>query len=208
MKHFGIVYVFLAMSLLGGSCCKKDQIAETYYIPDEVLYYVHFDKGSWWKYVETSTGAIDSVPVTNSVLKTEIAASREMQKEWIDFVLKGETYRTGVHYFFDPDKPPTNFEIYEGDDQQSCITFFYCVNGCDTNPSIPYPEGLCTREEIDSIIIQGSVYTDVVHIVNSNSYPNGVVTEAWYARNIGVIKRRFLDGTDWELIDSYVTQTY
>ena len=209
MNRSYLLSLLLSALTFSSSCCKKDPIEpEKFLIPKDVVDYIHYDLGSWWKYMEVTSGEIDSVYVTES--KFYYASDLPYQFESLDNMLRDEVVESGLYFDFDEGdpRPPTRYIVEAANDNVYGYSFFYCTNPCDTNPIIPFPEGLSTRANIDTLTVQGDVYSDIIHVININTFTHTHINEVWYARHVGVIKRKFFDGTTWELVEHHSTQSY
>jgi len=198
------------MLLLGSSCCKK---VEKLIVPHdaEFLSYFHFPGGGYWIFKETSTGEKDSTYTfnfntyrqDNPDIEFRLGEGVGFDELYYGEFMRGDTsgsrvslniynretgYGTWVKY---ASRTLYNYNV---------DLFWYIPNDQTTYGTAATSNGQISKEYLDSLEIQGTVYHDVVHFVNPSAYPTGIITEVWYAKNIGPIKRRFTDNTEWELL--------
>ena len=216
--------LFLSLVALFLLTCKKDDSnlvcsdANTIKPPKDALDYFYFKEGTWWLYQEDSTGLTDSVWVSHSTMNQEnLTASKRAcncghgsctQHAIVTFSNRAHNANT--------DKPLNGIgirssftlglsDISEGSD--------FCFLGSgfrwwykNYKAQSPTDQG-AILENLDSIVVKGKIFKDIIH----HYYPIQTnipdwLHEAWYARNIYLVKYRKYDGTNWSLIDYHIVK--
>ena len=95
--------------------------------------------------------------------------------------------------------------VYDGSD--------YCFVGSGVRMSYeggkfksPTDQG-AILENLDSLVVKGKTFKDIIHhyYTFQTNIPDWL-HEAWYARNMYLVKYRKYDGTNWSLIDYHIVK--
>jgi len=198
------------LPLLFGTSCKKDCNPTPYYpLDQDFLSYFAFPVGSWWVYEEVNSGERDSTFIfysnnrkddeflgrndgCNIVYEYEVLKLHEViRKDTLNGIASLLTSSNGneVWYYF-----------YK---QNGSLSFFAFPDNRDTLDE----DAAYIQARHDSIAIAGHFYKEVIVVRHppyevQGSHPR--IT--YYSKNIGVVRRDFTDGTQWELVKYHINQ--
>lgn len=174
-----------------------------------------FKTGSWWVYEQENTGKRDSVYVGYHNIGTDNAVAGKRNCG----CGKGKCVQiANTSFFNDKYKDKSlygytimslleegEYDIGEGGkvyNNPSGYRITYHNNMYDKeSPSYG------TYEDMPSVEVNGKTYTDILHLYYSNQDNIGDwLHEAWYARNIYLIRFRLYDGTTWNLVKYHIVK--
>jgi hypothetical protein len=174
-----------------------------------------FKTGSWWVYEQEGTGKRDSIYVGYHNIQTSNAVSAKKNCG----CGKGKCVQNANTSFFSDkskDKSLYGFRIgsslEEGDYtiMEGGSTYVNYSGYRITYQNNQYDKQsptYGTYEDLESITVKGRIYTDILHhyYTQSDNIPDWQ-HEAWYARNIYLVKFRLWDGTTWNLVKYNIVQ--
>lgn len=186
-------------------------------MPPHAWDFLIFKEGSWWVYKEEKTSEMDSIwvksfernldPATAEIRicgcggdscleKVRMAFASSRYKNQDLYTRDLITYFTrGKLFVFDSsevlDKLPQQRFEYGNDKYYKNMPF----NGWGENYGV--------YEDMDSIMLEGKVYKDILHHRYHKQIDADIydwMDESWYARNIYLVRYRLQDGTVWNLV--------
>ena len=161
-----IKYLVAVVFLLSTTHCDKPAYCSKYYFSDEYKDYLYFNKGSYWIYTDTTYGIIDTITLVKHDIRFQEDCSLSSQpQEYL------QQEFTSSHF----EATPNNFWIGMGQAE---------FNNYIGHPIIGW-YNLYGSTTIDSIVIQGNLYKDVLLFSED-------LTAFIRAKNIGIIKKDFL----------------
>lgn len=193
MKRFAIL-LLLSTPFLFDSCHKDPNDG---FIPlnKDFLSYFAFPQGSWWVYKEINSGETDSFYVNSYDVQNIDSKKENMKYKKLFYHLFSKNKQAyGMTYHMD-----YITSVYEENDLQngSATRFVYPVEDSKyINPDYQFS----IPDHYDSLQINGIWYKDVYRTAYGAPYSNNIYKSEFYARNVGVIKRIYFDGTEWELV--------
>ena len=200
----------------GGPICKE---SNTIKIPQHALDYFYFKTGSWWVYKCVQTGERDSVWVSEGELKADKykVDKKECDCGWGKCYQVAHTYfkssrseKLGVLLFIDylfafsrisKNESERLCEVRESFRLYENSYPGYKMQYDGKNAFEPFSGLNAQVENIDQLQILGNTFSKILKY----SYPNNPdppdwIYEAWFARNIHLVKYRLhKDNTIWEL---------
>ncbi|MHB1277623.1 MAG: hypothetical protein ACYC1Q_04430 [Bacteroidia bacterium] len=185
--------------------------------PQDALDRFYFKTGTWWVYEEINNpGMEDSVWVENSYATSEIADpkdyGRTKTKKCYDyhhieirsdqFGLLACNFRIGaVVEGFDYDSE--FFEVTKTGEMANNITT--CIVSLDGNT---YRTENCNKNLVsfeDSLVVKGNLFTNALKITKDKGVMD-FLDAAYYVRNVGLVKYKRSDSSEWELIRYSIIQ--
>jgi hypothetical protein len=222
MKNLISIISYLASFLCLISCNKQNNIhtppelkcesSNTAYLPSEIRSRFYFKVGSWWVYKNINNTDIDTV----KVIRLDRYIKQPLPEQWGDIPNKCyEWIRVAYHplKYFDyttsvdftrpkPSMDSTKEEYLITDDyiydNQVLSSYKFRYKGAEL--LIGQDGG--RFEIISSMLIESKKYTDIIKYNTNSNFD--YITEAYYAKDYGIIKMTRLDGTSWELINSSI----
>lgn len=190
----------------------KCDINNTAYLPSEIRSRFYFKVGSWWVYKNINNTDIDTVKVIRLDRYIKQPSAEIWGKvpnkcyEWIRVAyhpLKYFDYTTFVDFIRPkPTMDSTNEEYTIIDDynydNQTLSSYKFRYKGA----VLLIGQDGGSFETINSMLIGSKNYTDIIKYNTGSNYD--YLTEAYYAKDYGIIKMTRLDGTSWELINSNI----
>ncbi len=177
--------------------------------------FFYFKTGSWWVYEEETSGEKDSVWVGLHQTKTSNATVskrdchcgkgkcvEEFSTSFFSSNAKGKSlygFNIGSSLI------EGEFTIMEGGNIYKNASGYRI-----TYRDYKYDKESPTYgiyEDLDSIVVNGKTYKDILHhyYPKQDNIPDWQ-HEAWYARNIYLVKFRLWDGTTWNLVKYNINQ--
>ena len=216
--------LFLSLTSLFLLTCKKDDSdlvctdANTIRSPQEALDYFYFKKGTWWLYQEDSTGLTDSIWVSEDLRNSDNLASLKYHcgcgygkcVENIIITLENRIHNSSNGTFLIKMGPTSSLTLGNADIGEYS-DFYFLASGrrlkYQNYHHTQQTDNGAVIEDIDSLNVKGQVFKNLVHLYypNQNNIPDWL-HEAWYAKNIYLVKYRRFDGTNWSLIDYHIVK--
>lgn len=200
MKHLKCILLstFALYLLLTAFGCGKEKIVPLYTVSPDFLAYCYFQKGSYWIYEQDSfPGSLDSVYVVNSshdTIKEYNARPRyEYERFLYWYVMNGiklvvRIDNSGPDYFL--------LQMVETDsvwNYSACHLFQRA--GTDS-----IEDGLTKiTGRFAAMTINRTVYHDLVQVTHFENTNGNPTREILFAKDVGVVRRSFWDGTTWSL---------
>ncbi len=217
-----LILVLIFCGFVFGTCRKDNpkvcDNSNTILVNQHAKDFFVFKEGSWWVYEEEKTKEIDSIWVGRST-EEKLVPHGQTQRS-----CKCGYGKCKQEYFV------RFMNKYRNNNNNSCLYTYWISTGiseeatgmrslnCDIIdtfkhfppsiyqleynqldiPSI-YETYYSTISEVDSLIVNGKVYRDILYIKYDHHY-HGIEQEAWFARNLHLIKYGFKDSTTWNLI--------
>jgi hypothetical protein len=222
MKKQISLTTFLVGFLYLASCNKQNNIhtptrlkcesSNTVYLPTDIRSRFYFKVGTWWAYKNLNNTEIDTVKVTRLDRYIQQPSAEQWGNvpnkcyEWIRVAyhpLKYFDYTTFVDFIRPkPAMDSTKEEYLITDDynyyNQILTSYKFRYNGLNLLKG----QDSGYFEIINSMQIESKIYTDIIKYNTRSQYD--YITEAYYAKDYGIIKMTRLDGTSWELINSNI----
>lgn len=214
-----ITKVFVLLALLSFAGCKKDKEPDPgpLYIPQEVKDYVFFQPGTYWVYIDSISGRVDSVAVYETTHGFDtLTIGKNPKRAYEIFVVKAHSFMDGWDYYFEVNttysaNDNTLFDIFEEklkptDYAGRTILFLYKpIIGKD----LPYINSHLKVEDIYSnYYYNNQQYHDVIKIWHDLSIVevSNHVTN-FIAKNVGLIRKEYADSNQvWILARSNIIQ--
>jgi hypothetical protein len=199
-----LLLIFICFSLMGSSCCNKDE-APIVYIPLDTTFlsYCAFPVGSWWVYEEQNTGQRDSFYVAYYYTETMKNSDENLNYYELGYRITTliDTFNFGARPWGDESGYRHKFTEYYNvnNGTLSADRFFYPISITDT---VNY--NLFLKNVLDTITINSILYTNIYVMANKSSVYNNKIKTEYYCKNVGVIKRELFNGEIWEIENYYI----
>ncbi|TAF63188.1 MAG: hypothetical protein EAZ55_14410 [Cytophagales bacterium] len=184
-------------------------VAPMYYIAQEAKDYTIFQAGSYWVYQNVATLQKD----TNSLLSTNLVMNTasvtlkyqyesHQSKMRSSFYQENMTYTTAANWGTEG-RTITRFKFdnYNWDDR-----YVFLAN---TPVGTGLLESIVYANYYEKYEVAGKTYTEVREFyITDETEPIDQRTPryVWFAKNVGIIKKRLFNGETWELIQHEVKQ--
>jgi hypothetical protein len=177
------------------------------YVHQEMLPYCWFPNGGYWVYQDTTRpGTLDSTysigsPVID-IIPDDYGLGYREQKFYSAYFFRGKgAGRSIAARAYGPNLEYSYSVMRESFDDASSTTRDEIFFWDKTNPDVfvSYPT-TSVRQRLDSVLIQGKTYYDVIEVVTDPPSAAAHTFEAWWARDVGMVRRSMTDGTVWELV--------
>ncbi|RYD80993.1 MAG: hypothetical protein EOP53_07260 [Sphingobacteriales bacterium] len=216
MKYIYSLSSVIILMLISLTCRKDGKITctdkNTIQINQHALDYFYFKEGTWWVYEEEGTGNQDSVWVSNGnryfenpwELKKYCRCNRGKCVETAYMRFENAENNMNLNqqvlyrYKIEAGWQDGEATISEGSGayfSASSIRFEFVNN----QPKSPTWSGGGV-ENMKTINIKDEVYENIMHIYYANEDVDDWLQEAWYAKNIYLVKFRKNDNTTWNLV--------
>ncbi len=192
-----MIYVLSLISaflLLNSADCSKTKEGEICLLEQEFKSFIIFKEGTFWIY-RNQAGVEDTVKIIKSVRSVEnspYSYSVELYRITQQSSINGES-----NYIARCQKINStgcsSFSEYSLVDYSKCLFFCCCETGTSYN-------NLKYSKQIDSLIIQNSVFHDIKIFESDSLYPNSP-KKLYYADKFGLIKYETYDKNQWILIN-------
>lgn len=207
MKLRYLFILLFAISLF--SACNRNK-KPVQYFDQEFLDYVDFPDGSYWMYVE------DGAPWQRDIMQiSNYSRGVTYDPDWYDGEIEAMSYNYTVRgvsvnslcyvwypegFYGDEDFTPENvyLEIYRPSGSE--LQFFYV----DGDTSCRFDMGVTIVSRTDSMEFNGVMYYDLITVRNNGGIAGVGTYEQTRARNIGIVNRKFTDGSSWSLKEYYI----
>jgi hypothetical protein len=213
------IQLLMMIATLLFSGCKKDVTVDDspLLIPQAVKDYSFFLPGTYWVYIDSVSGRVDSIYVYETAHSYDTLHYDATPRTVFEiYVVKAHSYMDGYDYYIEANatysvNDPSLFDIFEeklkpGDYEGRTVVFiykpykgqvFYVANSTHTILDI-FP----------SYSINGIEYKDVVKTYHDLSAmePSNHVTN-YYAKNFFIVRKEYADSNQvWELARSHIIQ--
>lgn len=211
--------MFLAMGLLGGSCCKKDEPVAPVnrLIPAEMRAYWDFKPGTYWVYQDSANGLVDTMTVVTYENDTFLGTlNYDQSSAWCEFLELRTIGSDGAEDYF------TINTTYAGSNYSDVNVVWHSRYG-DPEFNNGYTKCFVYPYETDNITYwfgglddackfeakydSAFGYTDVVEMSNAHNLaePNYQPTRTYWAKNIGLVRKVLVDSNRvYNLIDYHI----
>jgi hypothetical protein len=205
MKNFKFTgFAILALFLLAGVKCATEPPHYIYPLRDDTRPFFEFGEGSWWKYVNDSTGQIDSVYLLNSTTTWNYFESHDEnytgQSEILELTLISQVHIAWME---------TEVKASSGGDYGG----FAAGVPYGSSYVTPNPLGYISSNAqfygyFPTVTLGGQLFTDVYEFYNPRgNYLNDSSAPSFffYKKDVGLIHWR-LEGTDtsWTVTDYHI----
>jgi hypothetical protein len=208
------LYVLLFFSTIFSGCEKT----EHYYLPQEIKDWGYFKEGSCWIYQNVATGVLDSIYVTSTrEYLDSVDADKRITRisEAIDIKYESSlntVYNVSIYAY------KTNSIIIDQNDKHNNIISHYIPLRINPNNEISRNSSSYEIiEELDTYIVEGITYTNVLHIITQveNQYFTPQFSldhsthEYWISKHNWIVKKMINNSRineDWKLIRSNIIQ--
>jgi len=170
LKHI-ILIAIIAILFFG---CKPEIIY--YEIPEELLAYVDYPFGTYWKYQDSISGDTTEVKLTKRIF-TEKFLWNDESNIYID-ELKQKFSKDSIEYYANSFFGSTDLETYF----YSGVEFTFslnCINLSFSNKACYEPRPIL----VDTIVIENKTYSDILIIISNNK-----TKKIYFEKNIGTIR--------------------
>ncbi len=208
---------FLLLLVICVFSCKKDPTYpdEKLSVPQVLLDYGYFQKGTYWIYQDSTSLDIDSVYVTSSQQGTDITTpdpSRPYHGYFGFYDVYSQSSFDGFHYHYRVSTEESfggHSEMWEyklnnaGSGTQTQLMTDYFVAG-QTDPEAAYP--VTYESSYDSLKTLNTYFKNVVLFRDSkNATQNNSVTNTYIAKKVGIIRKEYLNFHEvWNLIRYHI----
>jgi hypothetical protein len=213
------IQLLMMIAALLFSGCKKDVTVDDspLLIPQAVKDYSFFLPGTYWVYIDSVSGRVDSIYVYETAHSYDTLHYDATPRTVFEiYVVKAHSYMDGYDYYIEANatysvNDPNYFDIFEeklkpGDYVGRTVLFihkpyknqvFYWGNSTNTVLEV-YP----------SILLNGSTYKDVVqiyHDISAIDVSNHATN--FIAKNYFIVRKEYADSNQvWELARSHIIQ--
>ena len=219
MKILSKIAFLLLLATIFCTCRSESELqctnANTVRIIPHALDFFYFKTGSWWVYEEETTGERDSIWVGIDISETSNATKAKtecncgrgkcVENKSISFFSRKANGQSLYGFRISSGLIEGNFEIGESGkiyDNPTGYRIMY-IN----NQYLKESPGYGVFEDLSSIEVRGKTYNNILHLyyTNQTNIPDWL-HEAWYARNIYLVKFRLWDETTWNLVDYHIVK--
>ncbi len=219
-----IYFAPLLLLLLLVPACKKDKVACTTCPSNgadcedvqNVKHFFYFKVGSWWVYEEETSGARDSVYVTEAI---------ENVSNYNFDVRVYSTYQDYYYHFWPQltvsSSCPSNGVIckrcvqikrskYKPGDfvgEATCFIFLPILGAKDYNSNSAFENNyIHVSTVMDTFQNSSLFYNRTVKMFEDNTYMEGAQpTNHYFSENVGLVRKELLDSNQvWNLVDYYI----
>ncbi len=205
-----LAYCFLMLLSLLWLGCRRDK-SPTIYVHKEMLPYCWFPNGGYWVYEDVTTpGVMDSAYTTGNsrveIIPDGFGLGYEAEHYVWGYFFRGHSGGQGItanaygdDFEFSSSLMKESFTDSAGE-QRSTLLFW----DNDRPDSLGYPWNLCTVVRLDSIVIAGTTYHDVIQVTNNPPEGTYNTIETVWARGVGIVRRTMTDASIWELVRYHI----
>jgi hypothetical protein len=212
MKHYLILFSLLVLAAISG--CKKDKKCPNVsitYLEQEMKDWIYFDSGSYWIYIDSVTGAYDSVYVTKSVIEIaefldkKVSNCVQKRTEAMNIYLESSNNKSlilngaygrdgGVTNNMNPVSGSvtiSNQKYSGGDGGYSHYMYFPVLQGTVgrwTGFGIIKHDTIYAEYEV-----HGTKFQNVLQVHDNYNMALGYNTKFYHAKNIGVIRKEYYE---------------
>ncbi len=182
-----------------------------------VKHFFYFKVGSWWVYEEETSGARDSVYVTEAVENTS---------NYNFDVRVYSTYQDYYYHFWPVNGAASNSCVdngiicerckkvrrskYKPGDfvaEATCFIFLPIVGEYDGNPNNSFSNNrVIVLQNLDSMEIGELFFNRTIQMFENKTYMEGdQPTNHYFSENVGLVRKELLDSNQvWNLVDYYI----
>lgn len=173
------LYLISALLLSSLLSCKKDE-PETIKLHEIVKKYFYYKTGSWWEYEREDTLIFEKVIVRQGT----IAIQKDIPREELDIRMRSDIIQSELDL---------NFLCFARKGEQAIFIGYshglggtsYMANADSIYGDIFTVEGY-SFERLDSIVVKGITYHDIIHIANSGA---SYLEEFFLAAGVGIVRK-------------------
>jgi hypothetical protein len=215
MKHYLFLFSLLILAAISG--CKKDKKCnppKMYNIEQEMKDWLYFKTGGYWIYIDSVSGAYDSVYVTKTyydtlnILHSEVFSNSKSKctiQSHQEIVIEYETSRglkynvagsygfgSGVNNNPNPVNGTSsinNLKHSGGDGGYSHFMYFPVLQG-----TMGYAFGPIIHDTIyNSYEVLGNLYSNVLRVSDRNNGAFNAITKFYHVKHIGVVRKEIYE---------------
>lgn len=199
------------------SACKKEENLvctdkNTVKINQHALDYFYFKEGTWWVYEEETTGEIDSIWVTGGSkyyhnpweLKKYSNCNRGkcVEVAFVQFESEEHNWSNNNDFLY-------RYRIEAGwENGESSVSAGSGAYFSSSNTRLTYksnkpvsPTGAeAVVINLDSVFVKDQTFNDIMYMYYPPESVGDWLQEAWYAKNIYLVKFKRSDSTTWSLV--------
>lgn len=213
------IHVFGLMILVCMAGCRKgeDEVTGPLLIPQEVKDYMYFEPGTYWVYIDSVSGRVDSVYVYQTTHSFDtLTLGKNPKRAYEIFVVKAHSEMDGYDYYFEVNttysaNDNSIFNLFKeklkpGHYVGQTVLFNYKpIKG-----QIFY-EANATKTIIDiynSFNLSGRIFYDVVQVYQDLSVIEvSNHANCFFSKNYGLIRKELADSNQvWNLVRSNIIQ--
>ena len=189
-----VICIFSALALLLFSACEKSGTRKLYVLDGFFRSYFEFKEGSTWQYyLNSDTNVRETVQLSNFV--QGIMIWEDMEQEFFTYSLNSSIdSQMIVRTAATPDNTGRWALLYNQNNYRQIAELYYNTNQISgvqgNNDTVTY---------LSSFNVSDVVYNDVIKLKSSR---NRVVSHLYFAKNVGIIRRDYVDGRIF-LLKSY-----
>lgn len=189
-----VICIISALALLFFSACEKSGTSKLYVLDGFFRSYFEFKEGSTWQYyLNSDTNVRETVQLSNFV--QGIMIWEDMEQEFFTYSLNSSIdSQMIVRTAATPDNTGRWALLYNQNNYRQIAELYYNTNQLSgvqgNNDTVTY---------LSSFNVSDVVYNDVIKLKSSR---NRVVSHLYFAKNVGIIRRDYVDGRIF-LLKSY-----
>ncbi len=189
-----VICIISALALLLFSACEKSGTNKLYVLDGFFRSYFEFKEGSTWQYyLNSDTNVRETVQLSNFV--QGIMIWEDMEQEFFTYSLNSSIdSQMIVRTAATPDNTGRWALLYNQNNYRQIAELYYNTNQLSgvqgNNDTVTY---------LSSFNVSDVVYNDVIKLKSSR---NRVVSHLYFAKNVGIIRRDYVDGRIF-LLKSY-----
>ncbi len=189
-----VICIISALALLFFSACEKSGTRKLYVLDGFFRSYFEFKEGSTWQYyLNSDTNVRETVQLSNFV--QGIMIWEDMEQEFFTYSLNSSIdSQMIVRTAATPDNTGRWALLYNQNNYRQIAELYYNTNQLSgvqgNNDTVTY---------LSSFNVSDVVYNDVIKLKSSR---NRVVSHLYFAKNVGIIRRDYVDGRIF-LLKSY-----
>jgi hypothetical protein len=206
-----LIKLLFVLVLCLATGCKEREPEPTFYVDQEVLSFCWFPMGSYWVYEEASMpGMLDSVYNSNPmhlIVKSD-GDNYASEGYSCDVKIRGLLVRQGASA--EPkwavDGPSVSYVSEFYSDSISEYHDYVLFKHSDGQNYFSFYPSTTIVQKADSIQILGVTYHDIVEVATSPQSMANFTQNVVWAKDVGVIRRSFVDGTVWNLVRYHINR--
>ena len=196
MPVVGYVLLIITYFLSIQASCNDEEPRKLIPNDSTFLSYWYFPKDSYWIYKDSASNQKDTFLVESVDIQEQIEKNSNVTFQFHVFrVLNRSIIYTQVGRPRRVDDKTYYYELDQRWDAGSAIRLFYDPLKRFDNLG----NTIFILNNYDSILIDNTMYYDVIHMYNEGQSAGDYIQEEYYVKNIGIVKRRYSTGGVWSI---------